>query len=539
MAVCLFFAAEKDQQGANAMKRSIRILSVFLCAVLLSALLVPMTALADVRTSDPVIYVRGQGTPLYNIEGEQIYPLEVEDGYIGDAVKDCLPLFMDGVRTGEWDAYCDALYEAVYPIFEEIALDENGEASDGSGIQWTWSRSTLKDTKKNGTYAMRDYMYYYDWRLDPWTIADDLSGYINAVMAVTGAKKVNIIGRCEGACVVQAYMVKYGTSKINNYCLYSQALSGVNTVSGTFSGKIQIDADSVDRYADYYMTTANTVVNDLMQSIIDMVVITNGMNLATSFVNDIYAEVCANILPRLVLATYGTMPGIWAMVDLDDYSDAMTFNFKGREIEYAGLISKITNFHNKVAVPFEADLKKFERNGVDIAVVSKYGFQSIPLFENNEVLSDGASTVENTTLGATTALVNQTLSEDYISARTKAGYAAYISPDKQIDMSTCLFPDKTWIIKNLEHSVFPECAEELISAFFITDGEMDIDTYDVFPQFTVYDAQTKTIEPMTESNSQNSWSEIGIMEKIANFFRSIINMFLRIFNNMLNLDLTN
>ena len=521
------------------MKKAIRILSVFLCAVLLAGVCLPMTALADVRTSDPVIYVRGQGTPLYNADGEQIYPLEVEDGYLGNAVKECLPIFMDGVRTGEWDAYCDALYDAVYPVFEEIALDKNGEASDGSGIQWTWSRSTLKDTKKNGTYAMRDYMYYYDWRLDPWTVAADLSGYIDAVMAVTGAKKVNIIGRCEGACIVQAYMVRYGTSKINNYCLYSQALSGVNTVSGTFSGKIQVDVASVDRYADYYMTTSNTVVNDLLQAIIDMAVITNGLNLATSFVNDIYAQVSANILPSLILATYGTMPGIWAMVDLEDFDKAMELNFSGRESEYAGLIRKINNFHNKVAVSFESDLKQFERKGVDIAVVSKYGFQSIPLFENNEVLSDGASTVENTTFGATTALVNQTLSEDYINARIRAGYGKYISPDKQIDMSTCLFPETTWIVKGLEHSVFPECAEELISAFFITDGKMTIDSYDVFPQFTVYNEKKAVLEPMTEENSKNSWSEIGIMAKIANFFRSIINMFLKIFNNLLNLDLTN
>ena len=95
------------------MKKAIRILSVFLCAVLLAGVCLPMTALADVRTSDPVIYVRGQGTPLYNADGEQIYPLEVEDGYLGNAVKECLPIFMDGVRTGEWDAYCDALYDAV------------------------------------------------------------------------------------------------------------------------------------------------------------------------------------------------------------------------------------------------------------------------------------------------------------------------------------------------------------------------------------------------------------------------------------------
>ncbi len=522
------------------MKKSFRILSVFLCVLLLASILMPMSAVANVRTSIPVVYVRGQGTPLYNAEGEQIYPLEVEDGYIGQAVKDCMPVFLEAVRTNNWDAYSDALYEAVYPIFEPIALDKNGEASDGSGIDWTWSRSTLKNTKQNGTYGMRDYMYYYDWRLDPWAVADDLKGYIEAVCAVTGSKKVNIIGRCEGACVVQAYMKKHGTSKINNYCLYSQALSGVNTVSGTFSGKIKLDADSVDRYADYYMNVNNTTVNDLLQSTIDLAVATNSLGLATSYINEIYANAYASILPRLVMATYGTMPGIWAMVSLDDYNDAMTLNFTGKEKEYAGLISKIKNYHNEVAVPFESDLSKWSKSGVvDIAVVTKYGFQSVPLFENNEVISDGASTVENTSLGATTALVGQTLSSDYIARRESAGKGKYISPDRQVDMSTALFPDKTWIVKGLEHSVFPDCVEELISAFFITDGKMTIDTYDVFPQFTVYDENTKTLSPMTAENSADSWEDDGLFARLYRFFNSLLNTLMNLINKVFNYDLTN
>ena len=541
MAVCLFFYQPQFKNGKEQckMKKSFRIISVLLAVLMLASLLMPMSAVANVRTSDPVVYVRGQGTPLYNAKGEQIYPVEVVDGYIGNAVKECMPVFLDAVRTNQWDAYSDALYEAVYPIFEPIALDKNGEASDGSGIDWTWSRSTLKNTKKNGTYGMRDYMFYYDWRLDPWAVAEDLSDYIDAVIAVTGAKKVNLIGRCEGACVTQAYLKKFGTSKINNYCLYSQALSGVNTVSGTFSGKIKLDAASIDRYADYYMNVNNTTVNDLLQSTIDLAVATNGLGLATSYVNEIYAKAYASILPRLVLATYGTMPGIWAMVSLADYDDAMALNFTGVEKEYSGLIEKIKNFHAKVAVPFENDLKSMSHKGIDIAVVTKYGFQSIPLFENNEVISDGASTVENTSFGATTAVVGQTLSAEYIADRNAKGFGNYISPDRQIDMSTALIPKKTWIVKGLEHSVFPDCVEELISAFFITDGDMTVDTYDVFPQFTVYDEKSKTLSPMTAQNSTDSWEDGGLFARLYRFFTSLLNTLIKMIEKMFNFDFTN
>lgn len=512
------------------MKRSIRILSVFLCAVLLLGIAAPVTAFSKVRTSDPVIYVRGQGTPLYNKDGEQIYPLDVEDGYLSKAVKDCMPSFLDAVRNDTWEVYCEDLYNAVYPIFEEIALNEDGEVTDGSGVEWTWSRSTLKNTKKNGTYGMQDYMFYYDWRLDPFTVAADLSRYINDVLYVTGASKVNIIGRCEGACVVQAYLKQYGVSKIDNYCLYSQAVSGVNTVSGTFSGKIQLDASSIDRYADYYLDLDNALLDELLGATLDLAVATNGLNLATGYINQIYAKAYNIVLPRLILATYGTMPGIWAMVSTDDYEEAMELNFSGKEAQYSKLIAKIENYHNKISVPFEKDLRNYRRNGVDLMVISKYGFQAAPLFQNNEELSDGAATVTRTTMGATTSLVGKTLDASYIEAQEAAGYGHYISADKQVDMSTCLLPNYTWIVKGLEHKVFPVCVEELISAFFITDGDMNINTYDVFPQFLVYDANTNSMEPMTEENSgYQSWEDNSIFSALIRFFRSIIAMFARLF----------
>lgn len=512
------------------MKKSFRFISVLLCVAMLLAAALPVAGVAKVRTSDPVIYIRGQGTPLYNAQGEQIYPLNVEDGYLSEAVKECMPSFLDAVNNDTWDAYCDELYDAVYPVFAELALNNDGEATDGSGVDWTWSRSTLKDTKKNGTYGMQDYMFQYDWRLDPFEVASDLARYINDVLYVTGASKVNIIGRCEGACVVQAYLKKYGVSKIDNYCLYSQAVSGVNTVSGTFSGKIQLDAASIDRYADYYINLENSLLDDLLGATLDLAVATNGLHLATGYINDIYARAYNTVLPRLVLATYGTMPGIWAMVATDDYEEAMELNFSGKEDEYSGLIEKIENYHDKVSVPFEKDLKSYERKGVDIMVVSKYGFQAAPLFHNNEELSDGAATVTRTTMGATTSLVGKTLDAAYIQDRIDSGYGDFISADKQVDMSTCLLPEKTWIIKGLEHKVFPLCVEELISAFFITDGDMDIYSYDVFPQFMVYDADEKSIEPMTEENSNyQSWQDNTVFSAILRFFRSVLQLLLRIF----------
>ena len=37
--------------------------------------------------------------------------------------------------------------------------------------------------------------------------------------------------------------------------------------------------------------------------------------------------------------------------------------------------------------------------------------------------------------------------------REALGYGDFISPDKKVDASTCLFPDTTWIMKNKHHDI--------------------------------------------------------------------------------------
>ena len=74
----------------------------------------------------------------------------------------------------------------------------------------------------------------------------------------------------------------------------------------------------------------------------------------------------------------------------------------------------------------------------------------------------------------------------------------YVSPDRQIDASTCLMPERTWFIKNLAHKDFPECVERLFDHIFNEDATVfDSEEY---PQYMVYDAETETISPMTEEN---------------------------------------
>ena len=101
--------------------------------------------------------------------------------------------------------------------------------------------------------------------------------------------------------------------------------------------------------------------------------------------------------------------------------------------------------------------------------------------------------------GATTSTVYGTLDEDYIVNRLAENKGKYISPDKQIDASTCLFPEYTWFAKGVSHSDRPDAEYEILYAAMRADRQLTVDDFK-YTQFMVYDNDAKVMSAMTEEN---------------------------------------
>ena len=106
--------------------------------------------------------------------------------------------------------------------------------------------------------------------------------------------------------------------------------------------------------------------------------------------------------------------------------------------------------------------------------------------------------------------MNETLSDKYINQRVAEGKGKYISPDKLIDASTCLFPDTTWFIGNRSHPYTPDWADDHMARFFQTDG-MTVDTFEDAPQFLLYigdefddDTTPDQVVPLTVENADDT-----------------------------------
>ncbi len=478
-------------------------------------------------TQIPVVHVVGTGSHIIrtneNGETEKLYPLQIPEGYVEEKAEVFLPVFAKAFFTQEWDEFCDVLYECVSPIFNKMALDKNGEASDGSHVDVTWSKEEIAEAAADGVYSATDFVFSYDWRVDPFETSYKLHEYVQAVMEVTGSDKVALYGRCLGSNIISAYMYEYGNlGHVSDVIHYASAAYGATACSKMFTGELHLHADAIENFVYDIDLGLGELVTDLIQSLVTLMNYTYGTDILSWAVNNVVEDIYLDIFPRIVGESYATFPAYWTMVSIEDYDRAMETMFYDKDVtEYAGLIEKIEYYHNNVRVPFEENAKAQEAQGIEFSNIVKYGYTNVPISANADELADGLVTVRESSFGATTSNTEGTLPMSYLLKAYMNGTDKYISPDKQIDASTGFSRDTTWYVKNLEHTNFPECINGLVSDI-VNNKDFNINSNPEYPQFMVYDDETSTISPMTEDNMNTTERyETPFITALFKFFKAV------------------
>lgn len=541
------------------MKKFISVILVFLlvfgCTLPVYAVL-PGADSVDVRGKVPVILIAGDGDALYSGDGEKIFHFSgmadslseggIElDNVAGSVANVMLPFVLDGLIKDEWDGFYENLEKEVGEIFEKSRLDNNAKPKEGSGIsdarKAEMAENTATDKKAaDGTYSLFDYRFWYDWRLDPLEVADDFNAYVKAVKKVTGAPKVAVVARCLGSSVVTAYIAKYGTEDITGVSFNGSVVNGAEILSEVISGKFRIEGDALSRVLADTSATGMIDIDSLVVATVDLVVKSGMVDMAITAVEDVlYDKLARGMTSALALSTFFTWPGYWAAVKDEDYDTAIEYVFGDEDSEkrkeYKGLIEKIENYDKVVRQNFEEIMTGIPESGANICVISKYGFQIMPICESAHIVADQFATVECSSFGATTSTIYDTLSDEYIAEKTAAGLGKYISPDKKVDASTCLFPEYTWFVKGSSHSLWTE-AENII-CYGVAAGEKQL-TYEDFPytQFMVFDDETDTMSPMTTENCNTELWEAEktdtLFEKLTAFIKSFTAWLKEIYNKI-------
>lgn len=506
-----------------------KLLSIFLVIVLIFSLAIPSFSWVEINETQsqiPVIRISGDGEALYDEEGNKIFHYkDVAKLVTGESGTDnsemyksmaeaLLPALAKGLVTDNWDDLYAGLETEISKIFSNSLLDENGNVTNNSGL--SEKRKQQMENKRNydqkgnkGFYSWEDYWFHYDWRLDPMETADVFHSFIQDIKRTTGCEKVGIAATCLGTNIVMAYVAKYGVEDIQGIGLDGSVVGGAEILSEVVCAKFDVAPPALMRILRDVEGLGMFNIEDFIMETIEMLVRTGLLESVISTTENIfYDKLVEGVTSALALSTFYTWPNYWACVSPEDYEDAKYYVFgeEGSEkrVKYAGLIEKLDNYDKEVRQRVPELIQEIKDGGANLGVISKYGFQMMPICATSDAVSDQFASVKRSSFGATTSNVYETLSDEYINQRIAEGKGKYISPDKLIDASTCLNPDTTWFIKGSSHSNWTTYEVKIMYDVASADRQLTVDDFE-YSQFMVYNTEADTLEPMTEENCNTEY----------------------------------
>ena len=490
---------------------------------------------------------------IYVLGSQEIYKFN-EDGTKteifddGDYLSDLLPTLVSpalkGLTTGDWTEYAETFLAGINPAFEGFTPNPDGTMPENTGIEWTWTYETIHDdliVSYNNNRGLRGYYFWPDVRYSPLVIADQLNEYIEAVKQKTGASKINLLSRCEGTSIALAYLTKYeqpkGFSGVSSLILLDGAMNGIGYMDALFSGNVVLPKETADRWARNYKLEELTieegsVMEELFAFAMDLVQMlheTHSFSLLTTPLQSLYDQLKDILIQPIIKEWWGVSLTHVSCVNehFEDYL-AYVFNEEGDAEKYANIIALAKDFHYNVQLHLDDLILDMVRSGADVNIIGEYGFQQYPLYEDAELVGEHQTGLREQAFRPTVSTVEGTLSDKYINARVAEGKGRYISPDKQVDASTCLLPDNTWFIKNVDHS-YTDAVHKLVAAILTHPG-CTVETLNEYGQFNNANKDRRTLEPLQEVNENDmQWDTRepgsgtdGVFSRIGAFLVKVI-----------------
>lgn len=514
-----------------------KVISMLLVVLLLGAVAIPaFAAIGCTCAYTPIIYVHGQQAIYkFNEDGTKTEFGSDDDEQVSAAIKEMIPIFAKTLVSQDWDAYADAFYDKFAPLFDSITYDEDGNVPANTGIEWSWTPQSIPASH---SYHNCLYTYEYDYRLAPLDVADDLHAYIEAVKAKTGHDHIILASRCGGTNLVAAYIYKYEMQKqyadLDKVLFICGNLLGSDMAEAVMSGNIKINEEAAYRWVKNYDLTeyVGEQFGEYIYTTLDMLENVYGTAMVYKVVDDLYGKLKDNLLARFLKKYHGINAGLVTFV-YEHYEEYKNYVFQepGDLEKYKKLIDKFDDYHYNVQVKNNEILQDMADHGVEVDTVAYYGDQTYPLMESASLTSDRIASVEDQGYGTVVSSLVGTLSDKYIAERKALGFEKYISPDKQVDASTGLFPETTWYLKNGQHhfaaygGVFDRMVCDLCRQKNIT-----VNTDSRYPQFLNFDEKNEAIIPAQEINGNDvDWASYDDdaqngLENFITMMRNLIQM---------------
>lgn len=490
------------------MKLFKKILSLIIVAIMVFSCC--STAFAYESEGYPMVYLAGFGDTIiyYEDDPEQkslFFPLDT-DRLLGN-LSNMGDYIIKSVKNKEPNLLYTCLYSYVWDSFGMLRLNPDGTSVDGV---------VAAPIKLNYVGEGR-YNFNYDCRNDPFEIAVQLHDYIAMVKEATGFDKVELVASSYSANAALTYLEVYkdDLSDIDSFVLCVPSIGGISLFSEILAGELNVSHTAFKNYIGN-LDDSGFVYNfmdildeyGVLEPLIEAMLIPS----LKAAIFDALMDICRDIV--------ATIPAAWACVT-DEYFEKAMINMFGEDYdspdhEFAPHIEEATYFHENIKLKAEEILTDTKANNPDMhmAVVCKYGNPSIPVSKYEDVLTDGLVFIELSSFGATCAEYGKLLPEDYKQSMHQE--TNMLSPDGQIDASTCLFPYNTWFIKGLDHAQKNEDYHKVLAA--VAYGDLDISTDADYPQYLMVSPEdAERIVPYAEYEKEETFGD-----KLWNIFRAVV-----------------
>lgn len=464
-----------------------------ICLILALLLTISCFACLTVSAYDtertPKIYVNGIGTrAVYMADDPEkkavFFPMNNE--LLMENLKGILNYAKNAVTNLDPDIIGNMAYNLMWDTCGMSVLDTDGISPKFNS---TIDPCPL-DYRGNGYYS-----FNFDSRLSPLDLAKQLREYIDWVLEDSGKDKIEFVASSYGTAIMAACLKLYPeVMDIADSVLFCvPTIGGKEFVGELFSGQINTDAILLKDYL------SNMLGNDDLSLLLSVLLQTGTLDFIIEEGLEPAVEIALlDAAKDIIHDIFATFPSMWSYVQHDNFYAALEYlygeNYADPNHEYAGLINRVTYYHEEVMMKMDEIFDLLDSKNVHTGLLVKYNKPLIPLTGKGNIMSDDLVAVETASFGAVSSRFGDTLPKDY-KQQLHTEYDM-ISPDNCIDASTGAYPFTTWYIRNLDHGSMPSAYTAMMDA--IVYGDLDIHSDESYPQFMLYNADDESITPFKE-----------------------------------------
>ena len=472
----------------------------------------------DTKQTCPVITIPGfTASPVYDDINDEstLIGFPDTDDILAIVTEAFIPALLRYAVDRDIDKLVVPVTDRVNEAFAYWFNESTGDAKEGSGIiPQDLSDVTIKS----------DLTFTYDWRGDPVKIADNLNAYIDEVCRVSDSDKVALACHSLGSTIALSYLTFYGNDKIESIVFDSPACNGVAIMGSVLTGNVNFDAESIGYFLKNIL--GENEYKALLSSIIDILESAGVMNLVVRFADEIVEALAPAVYRETVAPLMGYWPTVWSMVPDNKVAEAKAYIFDNilASKDLSVLESKIDYYNTTVRANRTKTLKSFDSDG-NFAIISRYTHRTIPLEGSAKFMSDLMIETSASSFGATTTPMGEYFSDDYLKGKDMA----YISPDRTVDASTCLFPDKTWFIRDSGHFETGALTEDYYDMFLFAEEELTCDTAEI-GRFTYRDPVSYTL--VEDTAVPSALVKSSLYQSIYSFAVAFVETIVKLIENL-------